>query len=181
MVAGMLSVAAFIIHILTNQDVIMFKKKPVDTTSLILANKGNSLSDEKKQTEFKTDESTVIAKNVCFEGNITSIGHVYIYGVLKGNINTEAGLIKIVSNGMVEGDIKCKKVIIDGELRGDCFSENMEITENGKVSGKITYHTLSIKHGGILSGQADPVLHNNEKNRITDISTEIQSVELQDI
>ena len=38
---------------------------------------------------------------------------------------------------------------------GQCHSETIEIDKNGNVTGTLAYRTLTIKKGGIFSGQAE--------------------------
>ena len=162
-VLGTLSIAGFIIHIRQNQVQTMFKKnKQVDTLP-ITEKQLPAAVDDKSTSGMKNNDTTVIAKNVSVEGNIISSGHVYIYGHLKGDINTEDGVIKIMHGGEVDGNITSKEIIVDGNMSGHCISDSLEIAENGKVSGTITYNRLSIKKGGAFSGQAEMLPQNAKK------------------
>ena len=102
-----------------------------------------------------TQGNTVIAGDVRFEGNIRATGMIYIHGSVYGNIESANGMVKIMRNGYVEGNIDAKEVVIDGAVLGQCCAETIDIQENGKVTGSIAYQTLAIKRGGEFSGQAE--------------------------
>lgn len=118
---------------------------------------GQSLQDTKIPS-VKENNTTVIAKDACFKGSISSGGQLHICGRLEGNIDAKDGVIKIIKGGLVEGDITCRELIVNGNLAGHCICDSLEIAESGKVTGTITYNTLTIKQGGVFSGQADALL-----------------------
>ncbi|MGZ0751018.1 bactofilin family protein [Kluyvera sichuanensis] len=169
--SGVCALSSFVIHIKLNQANHMFKKnKSIDVSP---ATAPTSLPvEEKESVSAKKQDATVIASNVCFEGNIASNGHVYIYGSLKGNIEAEEGLIKIIHGGLVEGNITCRELIIDGNVVGQCHSQSLEIAENGHVVGTLAYHQLAIKKGGKFSGQAEVLPAETGKNNVVGFAHE---------
>lgn len=163
--SGVCALSSFVIHIKLNQANHMFKKNK--SADVIPSPSPAPLPcEEKESVSTKKQDPTVIASNVCFEGNIASSGHVYIYGSLKGNIEAEEGLIKIIHGGLVEGNIACRELIIDGNVVGQCRSQSLEIAENGHVVGTIAYHHLAIKKGGKFSGQAEILPAETGKNNV---------------
>lgn len=113
-------------------------------------------------------KGTVIASEVHFEGNITASGQVYIYGEVHGNIISNGGLVKIMRNGLVKGNITCSTLAIDGMLIGECKSESIDIHEHGKINGSLAYTTLSVKNGGVFIGKAETFTNtDSEINVIT--------------
>lgn len=165
--SGACSLSSFVLHIKLNQASHMFKKnKSTDVTPSPSPSSTPLPCEEKESTGTKKQDPTVIASNVCFEGNIASSGHVYIYGSLKGNIEAGDGLIKIIHGGLVEGNITCRELIIDGNVVGQCRSQSLEIAENGYVLGTIAYNHLAIKKGGKFSGQAEILPTETGKNNV---------------
>lgn len=63
---------------------------------------------------------TVIGGGVCVEGHLVSSGHVEIYDEVKGNIQVDNGLVRVMSSGKVNGNITCNKLYVDGEVTGEC-------------------------------------------------------------
>ena len=110
--------------------------------------------------------NTVVARDVCFEGNLTAVGQVYVYGKVQGNITADDGLVKIMRNGQVNGNITCHELIIDGTVQGECKAESIDICEHANINGALNYATLSVKKGGVFVGSA-------ETCRKTDINTNV--------
>lgn len=99
--------------------------------------------------------NTIISSNVLFEGNITASGFVYIYGQLHGNLEANDGTVKIMNGSYVKGDIKCRDLIVDGSVFGQCHSDSLTIETNGQINGSIIYSDLCIKRGGIFHGHSE--------------------------
>lgn len=122
------------------------KTPPLQPIAASLINEKETLRDEK--------QNTVVASGTNFFGNITSNGQVHIYGTLTGNIEAKDNIIRIMRNGVVEGNLSCRELFIDGTVNGECSSETLNIEENGNINGTLTYSALTIKKGGTFSGQA---------------------------
>jgi cytoskeletal protein CcmA (bactofilin family) len=55
-----------------------------------------------------------------------------------------------MTGGLVEGNITCRELIIDGCVIGQCRSETIEIDKNGNVTGTLAYRTLAIKRAAFF-------------------------------
>ena len=127
---------------------------------------------EKEPLREEKQNNTLVAADVHFEGNITAAGQVYIYGTVRGNIDSRDGIIKIMRSGLVEGNITSRELIVDGTVKGECWSDSIDIYEHGKIHGAITYATLAVKKGGALVGQAEHQLPAETLTNIIDFSVE---------
>lgn len=110
--------------------------------------------------------NTVIASDVHVEGNIISSTPVYIHGSLRGNITAPEGMIKVMRNGTVEGNITCRELIIDGTVVGQCIADTIEIYDNGKIDGTLAYRHIAVKRGGEFSGQVEILPPIQEKTNV---------------
>ncbi|WP_201208628.1 bactofilin family protein [Klebsiella michiganensis] len=152
--SGSFSLSSFVFHFQYHRINYMFKKnKNVEATPQTVATPVlNSVS---PLAVSRKPAATVIASGIRFDGNIIAEGDVDIYGTVSGNIDAEESQIKIMAGGLVEGNITCRELIIDGCILGQCRSETIEIDKNGQVTGTLAYRTLAINKGGVFSGQAE--------------------------
>ncbi|HEM6845433.1 TPA: polymer-forming cytoskeletal protein [Providencia rettgeri] len=111
--------------------------------------------------------NTIISRDVIFEGNITSNEQVHIYGKVIGNITGKENTVKVMLNGQVTGNITCKELVVNGRIEGECLSDTICIENNGEIHGTIHYSSLSIKKGGILSGQAQVKNPPHQSEKVT--------------
>ena len=162
---GFLTIFMFPLIILRQVNLMFKKNKSIDISQPVI-NEAEPISD-KEPLAVEKPATTVIASGVQFDGNIVACGHVYIHGSLIGNIDAKDNLIKVMRGGMVEGDITCRELIIDGRVIGQCISDVVEILENGQVKGSLAYRSLAVKKGGEFSGQSEVLSSEKEKNTVT--------------
>jgi len=127
---------------------------------------------EKETPREEKQNNTVISSEVRFEGNIIASGQVYIYGEVHGNIESNGGIIKIMRNGLVQGNIVCRELIVDGTVNGECKSESIDIYENGTLNGAMSYASLAIKKGGVFIGKSLAQQMTETKTNVIDLTPE---------
>ncbi|HCH51726.1 MAG TPA: hypothetical protein DEV59_13710 [Proteus sp.] len=102
---------------------------------------------------------TIIAKGTVFQGDINVEGDIQIWGKVAGNINVKDGVIRVMHAGQVEGELAAPDIIIDGFVKGICAANNLDILEHGELRGTSRCGSMSIKRGGIFTGQSEQVEH----------------------
>lgn len=169
-----LAIIAFVIHVLHKQVNHMFGKNKAaeEVTSNTVVHAAPTPVVEKEVPRDDKQNNTVIATGVRFDGNITSSGQVYIYGTVHGNIDAKEGLIKIMRNGVVEGDITSRELIIDGIVNGNCRSESIDVYENGNITGTIAYSSLTIKKGASFTGRSELIRPVETKSNVVGLLAE---------
>lgn len=145
---------------------IVSEKENADTSSPLKKIENRNLTNE------SGTDSTVIASDVVFDGNINSNKQIYIYGCVNGNVLAKDGLVKIMRNGVVEGNITSRELIVDGVIKGHCQSDSVDIYENGRLDGTLVYVSLSVKKGGVLTGKAEVLTPNPAKQKVVDLKSE---------
>lgn len=150
--AAAMTFLTLFLHMVKNQVNVMFgKDKSSKNAPLTVATPPHN---HEKEGGREDKQNTVIAHGTQLIGNVTATGQMHIFGTITGNIDAKEGIIKVMRNGMVEGNILCRELFIDGAVNGECFSETINIEESGAITGTLTYSKLTIKNGGIFSGQA---------------------------
>lgn len=167
---AVLSLTHFLIHGLRNQVMNMFRKNK--ETEIKQPATSPAPIAEKEPTVVEKSATTIIACDVRFEGNIVAAGNVYIHGTLIGNIEAKDKMIKVMRSGVVEGNIVCQELIIDGNVIGQCLGDTTEICEHGNVNGTLSYRTLAVKKGGIFIGKAETIPPLEEKNNVVGLVKE---------
>ncbi|MGV3345555.1 polymer-forming cytoskeletal protein [Enterobacteriaceae bacterium LUAb1] len=173
LVSGCLAVGSFLFHGLKQQVFDMFgknktltEKSPGKVATVIPPPAEKSLAAEEKPN------NTIISSEVRFEGNITASGQVYIYGEVYGNIDAVNGMVKVMRNGLVKGNITSRELIIDGVVNGECKSETIDIDIHGNVNGALMYAALSVKKGGVFVGRAEAFTKTEKETNIVGFTPE---------
>jgi len=107
----------------------------------------------------KISSATIITSCMKVTGNLDGSDTIHIDGHVIGNITVNNTLV-IGKSGMVEGDIKAKHVIINGELIGTIKCEHLEVMQTGKVSRYIEAKEL------ILDGTVDGDITGTESIKV---------------
>ena len=101
------------------------------------------------------NNTTIIAAGTKVTGEFQGDSIIQVDGKLLGNINSKS-LIAIGENGLIEGEIVSKIMIISGCLLGSAHCDEIEIKAGGKVFGQITCDRLMIERGGFFEGESKP-------------------------
>jgi cytoskeletal protein CcmA (bactofilin family) len=129
-------------------------------------------SGKHKNGQDQQDVPTLISNGCVIEGCIRATVLVRIDGNIKGDIFTE-GLI-IGENGLIEGNIEAKEIIVFGTIHGNIKADSIEIKNSGKIYGEINTNNLQIEKGAVYNGvlSMEPVkqLSNNNYQTPAQIS-----------
>lgn len=109
--------------------------------------------------------ATIIGQGTEIEGDLSFHEGLHIDGTVKGSVKAigNNGVLIISELGVVEGDLHAPIVILNGTVSGNVFaSDRLELAENAKVDGDLTYKTLEMSVGAEINGR---LLH------VEDIST----------
>jgi cytoskeletal protein CcmA (bactofilin family) len=99
----------------------------------------------------------LINADTVINGDIIFTGGLRVDGTVSGNIIThegKSGTLIISQQARVEGRVAVTHAVINGEVQGDIIAQEfLELEAHARVSGNITYHTLEMHHGAIVSGK----------------------------
>ena len=115
---------------------------------------------KKKETQNLLDGtassiSSVISKDVNFNGKLSSESGIRIEGKFEGELDIK-GLLVIGEKAVVTcKEIKALKIIISGEVHSKIIADKIEIRATGKVWGDIDAVSFQIEEGAFLHGQVN--------------------------
>ena len=112
----------------------------------------------KKTATTSTKNITYIAKEIEVTGNFNGKGAVQVEGTLNGNIIVSSVVIGV--NGIVNGMINAKNVIVNGKLNGSIFCDTLEVMSNGSVTNEIKVQRV------LISGKVDGTVESKSEINI---------------
>ena len=105
----------------------------------------------------QTVVDTLIGSQVVLRGDLTFSGGLYIEGRVIGKIIADEGgqaSVTLAETGMVEGEIRAPRVVINGTLVGDVHAtDKVELEANARVQGNVHYQVVEMSAGAQLTGQ----------------------------
>ncbi len=101
--------------------------------------------------------TTLIAQNTEIEGDVRFCGNIEIEGSINGNLSAldqEAGTMRIVRSGCVQGNVRAPNVVVNGRVLGDVHaSKYLELASHAVVEGNVYYNILEMVRGAQVNGK----------------------------
>lgn len=123
------------------------------------------LGRKRKAAATPSSEHTLIAKSSTITGDIEFGGVLHVQGYVKGQItvSNDQGQLVIDKDGRVEGEIHVPHIIINGHVIGDVYAtEKLELAENARIEGNVTYETIEMMAGAQVNGK---LVRNREQQK----------------
>lgn len=99
---------------------------------------------------------TVIDESARIEGRLEIAESVRIDGKILGTVQLakeSKASVAIAESGVVQGDIHAYRVLVAGQVLGNIHAlERVELLPSARVSGDISYGSISIAHGAKVAG-----------------------------
>ena len=113
-------------------------------------------SKKEKSMGFASGSTTLISKTTELIGDIKFSGNLEIEGKIRGNVSADDGSdarVRIMDQGLVEGEIHVPTVVINGLVKGDVHSsKHVELAERAEVYGNVHYSVIEMVKGAQLNG-----------------------------
>lgn len=93
---------------------------------------------------------SILAARLRLKGSIAAPGELQIHGVVEGD--AQATVLKIGSEGAVQGDVTAETVIVAGVVEGRIFGGRVQLLAGARVSGDIIHQGLAIEAGALFEG-----------------------------
>jgi len=98
-------------------------------------------------------QTTVIANDTLWKGEIQSNGSVHVHGRLEGAVRANRD-VYVAEEADVDATITASTVVIAGLVKGTIRCESrLEVLPSGRVSGDIFAPTFVVHEGATVSGQ----------------------------
>lgn len=101
--------------------------------------------------------TTLIAANCELVGDVHFSDELLVNGIVKGNIYAQPGskaIVRISEKGRVQGEIRVPRIIVNGEVFGDIWSDkHIELAAKAEVEGNVYYHLIEMVQGSRVDGQ----------------------------
>jgi cytoskeletal protein CcmA (bactofilin family) len=98
---------------------------------------------------------TLVSRGTEIVGDIHFHGFLEVEGCVRGNVVAGAGAtVRIVSKGLVEGDLRAPVIIINGEVRGNVHADTrLELAPLARVQGDVSYALVEMAEGAEVNGR----------------------------
>jgi len=109
----------------------------------------------------------IIAAGTTFTGDILSASDCRVDGTFKGTINSNSKIF-IGKNGLIEGEIKCQSIEIEGQAKANITAtELLSLKATAVLSGNIRISRIAIEPGANFAGNC--VMQNTNPTSTPDI------------
>lgn len=96
--------------------------------------------------------TTLIGQEITVEGNVSGENTVKVDGKIYGNLNIKNGVV-LGDKAIIVGMIETQNLVIFGQVQGNIKCKEIIIKKSGIVHGDITTQTIDIEMGGKINGQ----------------------------
>ncbi len=97
------------------------------------------------------DRLLLVGDGISVKGRIQSCDRLIVEGQVEATLKADE--IDVVTGGLFNGEVEVNTAIISGTLTGNVVVRGrLEITETGRVTGRVRYNQLMIHEGGRISG-----------------------------
>jgi cytoskeletal protein CcmA (bactofilin family) len=98
-------------------------------------------------------QTTVIAQDATWKGEISTDGTIHVYGKFEGTINAKRDVF-IAADALVDATVTAATVLVAGNLKGTIRGEaRFEALPTGRVNGDVAAPTLVVHEGAVIAGQ----------------------------
>ncbi len=112
---------------------------------------------------------SLIAQGSRIEGSLKFSEGLRIDGEVVGDMRADPeqpSLLVISEQAVVQGEIHADHVIVNGTVRGPIHArELLELQPKARIEGDVSYRSLEMHQGAVISGQLRPMLIEAEEEK----------------
>ena len=98
--------------------------------------------------------NSLVGQQTIIGGNVDFVGGLRVDGTIQGSVRGGAdSVLTVTKTGRICGSIEANHAIIDGTVDGPLVvCEMLELMPSAVVTGDITYQTLRVHPGALITG-----------------------------
>lgn len=113
--------------------------------------KGNkSSSNDARSEPASKSVPSIISSDLTIKGDLTSKGEIQIDGTVEGDIRCKTLIIGV--NGAVTGEVDAESVRLHGKVTGQLRAKSVFLASTAHMVGDITHESLAIEPGAFMEG-----------------------------
>ncbi len=98
-------------------------------------------------------DTTVIARNASWKGELSSEGAVHIHGHFEGTVRARTDIF-VAEEANVDATLSAERVVVAGTVKGSIRSgARFEALPTGRITGDVQTPTIVVHEGAIINGQ----------------------------
>jgi cytoskeletal protein CcmA (bactofilin family) len=98
-------------------------------------------------------DTTVIARNATWKGELSSEGAVHIHGHFEGTVRARTDIF-VAEEAEVDATLTAERVVVAGTVKGSIRSgARFEALPTGRITGDVQTPTIVVHEGAIINGQ----------------------------
>lgn len=121
-----------------------------------------------------TKLSSLISDNLEIVGDVLFSGGLRVDGKIEGNVLGKVGersLLVLSDKGSITGRVRAHDAVINGLITGDLEVEHfLELQDNARVSGNISYRQLQMDCGAVVEGRLEKADEAASEKKVIDLS-----------
>lgn len=99
---------------------------------------------------------------------------LHLDGEITGVVHS-SNVIVIGKSGVLKGQVKANKIVINGFFEGEMSVDSLEILSGGILNGNIVVKQLSIENGGKFNGSSKIIEKDEETTMVNVIEEKSQN------
>ena len=114
---------------------------------------------------FGEERRLVIGQGITMSGEIEHCDSLLVEGTIEAALKG-AKMLEISESGTFYGTVEIDEAVISGRFEGDItVNGRLTLTEQGVITGSISYKELQIEAGAIIDGKLTPLKSAGAENR----------------
>lgn len=124
-----------------------------------------------------TKLSSLIANNVELAGDVHFVDGLRVDGQIIGDVLCRPGsksLLVLSDQGSIRGNVRTYDAVINGVIVGDLEVEHfLELQENARITGNITYSQLRMDCGASVDGKLNRLGGDGDAPNVVELSNHV--------